>query len=29
MHTVREFTNLVFKDLDMELIWKNEGVNEQ
>ena len=28
-HTVREFVNLAFKELDMELEWKGEGVNEK
>jgi len=27
-HTVREFVNLVFKEIDMELEWVGEGVNE-
>ncbi len=28
-HTVREFVDLAFKELDMELEWKGEGVNEK
>ena len=28
-HTVREFTELAFKELGMELAWKGEGVNEK
>ncbi len=27
-HTVREFADLTFKELDMELEWEGEGVNE-
>lgn len=29
MHTVREFTTLVFKEVGIELEWQGEGVNEQ
>ena len=28
-HTVREFVDLAFKELDMELEWEGEGVNEK
>lgn len=28
-HTVREFTELTFKELDMELTWEGEGENER
>jgi len=27
-HTIREFAGIVFKELDMELEWKNSGVDE-
>lgn len=27
-HTVREFTELAFREINIELIWKGEGVNE-
>jgi GDPmannose 4,6-dehydratase len=27
-HTIREFADLAFKELDMELEWKNSGINE-
>ena len=27
-HTIREFADLAFKELDMELEWKNSGVEE-
>ena len=28
-HTVREFVDLAFRELDMELVWEDEGVNEK
>jgi GDPmannose 4,6-dehydratase len=28
-HTVREFVDLTFRKLDMELAWENKGVNEK
>ena len=28
-HTVREFVDLTFKELDMELVWEGGGVNEK
>ena len=28
-HTVREFVDLAFKELDMELEWEGEGINEK
>jgi len=28
-HTIREFADIVFKELDMELEWKGEGVDEK
>ena len=28
-HTVREFVDLAFKELDIELEWKGEGVDEK
>jgi len=28
-HTVREFVDLAFRELDMELEWEGEGVNEK
>ena len=27
-HTIREFTELSFKELDIEIDWQNSGVNE-
>ena len=28
-HTIREFANLAFKELDMDLEWQGEGINER
>lgn len=28
-HSIREFANIVFKELDMDLEWKGEGINEE
>ncbi len=28
-HSIREFANIVFKKLDMDLEWKGEGINEE
>ncbi|MEE9572206.1 MAG: GDP-mannose 4,6-dehydratase, partial [Candidatus Neomarinimicrobiota bacterium] len=28
-HTIREFADIVFKELDMDLEWKGEGINEK
>ena len=28
-HTIREFANIVFKELDMDLEWQGEGINER